>query len=223
MFKSKKSSAILISAVLLVGAAVGFLMARSYAPAAKANDEQNSSSSKVDKNTLEELYQAAFGRPVDEEGIKFHLGKDLKQVLNDINNSNERRYYSALFKSVKAYEEAVRAPGDLSDADKKTYLDNIDSALSTLIAWVETLPEQSICKAVVGIEEARQAIQNTYDNMSPAAKLAAQKGIFNALSKLGSGKLKDLPLPAKRCLVTPSPLISPALTPSETPTPTSNI
>src|SRR3989338_7097151 len=114
MYKSRKFIAITMSAVLFVGVAVGFFMARNSSLAAKADDEK---STKVDKDTLDQLYQAAFGRSVDEDGKKFHLGRDLKQVLHDINSSEDRRYYAPLFKSVKAYEGPVRAPGDLSAAD----------------------------------------------------------------------------------------------------------
>jgi len=139
------------------------------------------------------------------------LGKDIKQVLRDINRSDEHRYYSALFKSVKAYEEAVRAPGDMSAEDKQRYLNHIDSALSTLLAWVATLPSQDICKGVVGAEEARQAIQDAYNRMSPEAKAVAEKGLFKALDKLG--RPGDLPFPSHRCLVRSTP------TPTPTPTP----
>lgn len=204
----------------MVGIAVGSYMSSGSIPFVMANEDSDDNDdhdgAKVDKEVLEQLYLAAFGRPVDEDGKKFHLNKNLKQVLRDINNSEERRYYSALFKAVKAYEEAVRAPGDLSAGDKQKYLDAIDSSLSTLLAWVETLPEQHICKGVIGIIEAREAIQRAYDNMSPAAKLAAQKGIFKALEKLP----KDLPLPLHRCLVTPTPTPSVSASPLPTPTQT---
>lgn len=216
MLISKKIVIITGIAVLSVGMLVGFFITKSSSEKALAV----SGSSMVDRDTLEQLFQAAFGRPVDEDGVKFHLGRDLKQVLHDINNSEERRYYSALFKSVKAYEEAVRAPGDLSAEDKQKYLDNIDSALSTLLAWVETLPQQSICRGIVGIVEARQAIQDAYDKMSPTAKAAAEKGIFKALKNLG--RPKDLPLPLSRCLTKPTPTVSvsvsPSVSPSSTPT-----
>ncbi|MEK9208710.1 MAG: hypothetical protein AAB910_01385, partial [Patescibacteria group bacterium] len=173
--------------------------------------DDNSSSSKVDQEDLEQIYQAAFGRSADEDGKKFHLGKDLKQVLHDINNSDERRYYAALFKSVKAYEQAVRAPGVMSEADKQIFLNNINTALATLIAWVETLPEQDICRGIVGAEEARQAIQAAFAKMSPAAQAAAKRGIFKALDAIGEPK--DQRLPSLRCLTTPTPSLSPTATP----------
>ncbi|MDO8495299.1 MAG: hypothetical protein Q7S32_02095 [bacterium] len=208
---TKKSLFIAMGIFLSFGLVAGFITANNLSSVSAQED-----AAKVNDSTLEQLYMAAFGRPVDEGGRKFHVGRDLKDVLRDINNSAERRYYSALFKAVKAYEEALRAPGNMNSDDKQKYLDNIDSALATLLAWVETLPEQNICDAVVGIVQARQAIQDAYDSMNPVAKAAAEKGIFKALSNLG--RPKDLPLPARRCLTTPSPSVTSAPTPSLTPT-----
>ena len=208
MYKSKKVSIVVIFTVLSIGIGMGLIMARNNAMTASAEDD---GSSEVDGEDLEEIYQAAFGRSADDEGKRFHLGKDLKQVLHDINNSDERRYYSALFKSVKAYEQAVRAPGTVSDADKQLFLNNINTALATLIAWVETLPEQDICRGVVGAEEARAAIQAAFAKMSPAAQLVAQRGIFKALDAIGGPK--DQRLPSLRCLATPTPSASPTATP----------
>ena len=210
MYKSNKAVVAMMCAVLFVGVVAGFAMARDSSPVVKAHEENNSSkdennSGKADHDTLEQIYQSAFGRPVDEDGEKFHRGKNIKQVLRDINNSDEHRYYSALFKAVKAYEEAVRAPGDMSAEDKQRYLNNIDSALSTLLAWVATLPSQDICKGVVGAEEARQAIHDAYEKMSPEAKEVAKKGLFKALENLG--RPHDLPLPSHRCLVRPTPTV----------------
>lgn len=208
MFESKKVIITLVCAVLFVGVVAGFSIARNLSPMAQAdNKNRQSNYGQVDKATLEQLYLAAFGRPIDTDGLKFHLGKDLKQVLRDITNSNERKYYGALVMSVKSYEDAIRAPGTLSADDTAKYKAFINSALSTLIAWVETLPDQDICKSTAGITEARAAIQAAYDSMSPAAKAAAEKGIFNALEKIGGPKNFDLPL--KRCSVTPTPSLTP--------------
>ena len=205
-------------AVLFIGVIAGLVIARDYSSTAQAEEEK--SSGKVDHDTLEQIFQSAFGRPVDADGEKFHLGKDVKQVLRDINNSDEHRFYSALFKAVKAYEQAVRAPGTLSDADKQIFLNSINSALATLVAWVETLPEQNICRGVVGAEQARQAIQAAYERMSPEAQAVAKKGLFRALDNLGEPNNQKLP--SLRCLVTPTPSVSTTPTPTvySTPTPT---
>jgi len=175
------------------------------------------SGSAVDDETLEDLYDAVFHRPADAGGKAFHRGRDLKDVLRDFKNSAEMRYYGALFKAVKSYEEAQRAPGTLTDVEKQSYLDLIDSALSNLLAWVATLPDQAACKATVGATEAREAIQAAYDNMSPTAKAAAEKGIFNALKQLGKPRLLAI---HPKCLRTPTPSVSPTATPTATPTPT---
>ena len=227
---SKKLSAVMIAIVLMVGMIAGIFIAQNNTGSAHANVNNASSLFMVDKETLQELYSGFFGRPID-DGAKFHIGKDLKRVLHDLNNSQERQYYAALFKAVKSYEEAVRAPGILTDEDKKRYLDAIDSALATLLAWVQTLPEQAICKSIVGPEQAREAIKAAYEKMSPRAKEAAEHGIFNALNKIGPPHV--LPLPGKRCLVIspvvspsnppsvrPSPSVSPSVTPTGTPVPT---
>lgn len=201
-------------AILAVGVLIGFFITKSSSEKALAV----SGSSTVDRDTLEKLYQAVFGRPLDEDGAKFHIGRDLKIVLKDISDSHEHRYYAALFKAVKAYEEALRAPGTISDEDKKRYLDTIDSALATLIAWVETLPEKPICNSTIGPEQAREAIREAYERMNDRAKDSAEHGIFNALTRIG--RPHTLPLPVKRCLtrildVSPSPTSTP--TPSPTP------
>ena len=207
---SKRVGMIIFSAVLVVGMAVGFFVAKNWSSNALAETD----SSKVDEETLKGLYDGFFGRPLD-DGAKSHIGKDLRQVLKDLNNSPERRYYAALFKSVKAYEEAVRAPGDLSETDKQRYLDAIDSALSTLLAWVNTLPEQDICRAVVDYDKAREAMQAAYDTMSAKAKESAEHGVFNAVKRLG--RPINLPAPLKRCLITSSPTQTPSATTTATP------
>lgn len=192
---------------------VGFFLTRNYGDMANAQ-----SGTAVDGEMLDDLYDAVFHRPADAGGKGFHLGRDLKDVLKDFRNSQEMKYYGALFKSVKSYEEAQRAPGTLTDAEKQSHLDLIDSALSNLLAWVATLPDQDACKATVGATEAREAIQAAYDGMSTSAKAAAEKGIFNALKQLGKPRMLAI---HPKCLRTPTPTVSPTLTPTATPTATS--
>lgn len=194
-----------IAGGLAVGVVFGFMLAHvGYRAFAETTNI-------VDQTTLEGLYKAAFGRSLDSEA-SFHIGRDLNTVLNDINKSPEKRYYSALFKSVKSYEEAVRAPGQLSAEDKAKYLETIDSALATLIAWVETLPERPICNGVVRPEEAKEAIIEAYEGMGVTAKVAAGKSVFGSVVSVGAPN--GLRLPNFRCLTTPTPkptcLIRPA-------------
>lgn len=185
---------------IVIGLVVGFLIAHNTNDKAFAETTNT-----VDQTTLEGLYQAAFGRPLDDEA-GFHIGRDLNMVLRDINSSPEKRYYSALFKSVKAYEEAVRAPGQLSTEDKARYLETIDSALATLIAWVETLPERPICDGIVRPEEAKQAILEAYQSISSnAARVAADKGMFGSGGGGHIGAPSGLILPDSRCFSTPKP------------------
>jgi hypothetical protein len=196
MYITKKVGVVVLSLTLFAGAVVGVILTDNTGQSVSAHEE-TATNAAVDTDTLTQLYDAAFGRPLD-DGAKFHIGKDIKTVLRDINYSPERRYYAALFKAVKSYEEALRAPGTMSDADKKAYLDAIDSALATLIAWVETLPEKPICDAVISPERAREAIKEAYDGMNPTAKVAAERGIFNASANIG--KPGNLTLPVKRCI-----------------------
>lgn len=190
--------------MLVVAISAGFLLASYTNYKAFAN-----SSTVVDQGILEQLYKAAFGRPLDSEA-GFHIGRDLNMVLTDINSSPEKRYYSALFKAVKAYEEALRAPGNLSPEDKAKYLEAIDSALATLLAWVETLPEHPICEGVVRPEEARQAIVEAYQGiLSPLSRTNAEQGVFNPSKYIGNPS--NLALPVFRCTNPPTP--TPTFTP----------
>ncbi|MBI2674412.1 MAG: hypothetical protein HYX22_01610 [Candidatus Yanofskybacteria bacterium] len=204
---SKKIVAVGVVSVLSFGMLVGFLVSRGPTTVFADNDAT------VDSDTLDSLYDAVFHRPADLQGRGFHLGRRLKDVLRDFRNSQEMRYYGALFKAVKSYEEAQRAPGTLTEEEKQNHLDLIDSALSNLLAWVSTLPDQDACQATVGAVEARNAIQAAYDNMSPEAKAAAEKGIFNALKHLGKPRL----LKAESKCVTPTPTTSESPTPTPTP------
>ena len=203
---SKKLVVGMVVTVLTVGAAIGFWIGSDKK---EVLAERGTS---VDAETLEELYDAVFHRPADAGGRGFHLGRDLKDVLRDFRNSQEMKYYGALFKAVKSYEEAQRAPGTLTEAEKQSYLNLIDSALANLLAWVATLPDQEACKATVGAIEAREAIQRAYDSMSPVARAVAEKGIFNALQQLG--KPHSLVVHPK-CLRTPTPTPTPSPTPTQ--------
>jgi hypothetical protein len=208
--EKKNKRVYFIVVALAVFGLLGWLLALNRGVEVKAK-----SGIPVDEETLRMLYETVFHRPVDVGGRGFHLGRDLKDVLRDFMNSDEMRYYGALFKAVKAYEEAQRAPGTLTEAEKQSYLNLIDSALSNLLAWVSTLPDQEPCAAVIGVIEAREAIQAAYDNMSPAAKAAAEKGIFNALKQLGKPKLITV---YPKCLRTPTPSVSPTASPTASPT-----
>lgn len=191
--------------MLIVGLMSGFLMANNFNDKALA---ETTESAIVDQPTLTKLYDAAFGRPLD-SGAGFHIGRRLDIVLRDINQSPERMYYSALFKSVKAYEEAIRAPGELSAGDKEIYLKAINSALSTLIAWVETLPERPICEGVVRPEEVKEAIASAYEGLSGSVKPSAQIGAFGTGVSVGAPS--NLQLPEFRCKVPKPPI--PTFTP----------
>src|SRR3989344_3918909 len=153
----------------------------------------------VDRALLHRIYNAIFHRPLD-SGADFHVGRPLDVVLSDIENSGEHVNYSAIFKAMKALEEAKRAPGQLSNADVESYKKIVDSALSHVNAWADTLPEQALDKSVVGPEHARAAIKRAYDNMNPTAKAAAEFGLFNAQTRIGHPDILPLPVERKVCI-----------------------
>lgn len=96
---------------------------------------------KVNRPMLEMMYRAVFNRDLD-SGAMTHIGKSLPVVIHDIMNSHEARHYGALMAAVKAYENAQRQPGTLSEADRQTHMARINDALNSLIAWVDSLPAE---------------------------------------------------------------------------------
>lgn len=171
--------------LLSLALAVVFGGAGYYLGTAGSNEANAQEACVVDRPLLARLYKNIFHRPLD-SGADFHLNKPLATVLNDVENSPEQNVYRALFLSLKAYEEAIRVNGDnLSAEDKAKYLDLINSALSNVIAWAETLPQQSSDARVVGPLRARMAIMKAYESMNATAKSAAEYGLFNALDRLG--------------------------------------
>lgn len=204
---------------LAVFGAIGWSLAIGNSRQANAD-----STSSVDKTTLQELYDAIFHRPADAGGLSFYTGKDLKTILHDFRNSDEQKHYGALFMAVKAYEEAQRAPGTLSDAEKQVYLDLIDSALADLNAWIATLPDQDPCKATIGILNARMHVQENYDRLNAAGKTKANFGLLNALKHIGNpGDIDAEDHDISRRCTSPSPSVTPTPSVSATPTPTPSV
>ena len=199
-----------VVAVLALVGALGWSLALTNSQTANA---QNGSDDAVDSQELDDLYESVFHRPADSEGKKFHLGRNLKDVLRDFKNSDEQRYYGAMFKAVKAYEEAQRAPGTLTTEEKQSYLDLIDSSLSNLVAWVGTLPDRDPCKAIIGPEQAREAIKEAYERLSQSGKDVAEHGLLNALKQLGDPSLMII---RPKCL-RPTPTVTPTVSPTPTP------
>lgn len=205
---SRNTVAITLIAVVSLG--IGYIWGQGGRNEASA---QVQTDTKIDRVSLEQIYRAVFSRALD-DGAEFHVNKNLRTVLNDLNNSPERRYYAALFKAVKAYEEALRAPGTLSDSDKQAYLKAIESALATLAAWAETLPPKDICMGITRPEEVKEAILEAYNKIPTAFQAEAERGLFNSAAL---GTPAALTLPPGRCM-TPWPTSSPWVTPTPTPT-----
>ena len=211
----KSAGVYVVVAVLALVGALGWSLALTDHQTANAREGSEDS---VDSEELEDLYESVFHRPADKEGKAFHMGRNLKDVLRDFKNSDEQRYYGALFKAVKAYEEAQRAPGTLTTEEKQSYLDLIDSSLSNLMAWVATLPDRDPCKAVIGPEQAREAIKKAWERLSEAGKDQAEHGLLNALKQLGDPSLMIIRPKCLRPTPTPTPTVT--ATPTATPTPT---
>lgn len=190
-----------VTVLALVGA-LGWSLALTNSQTANAQYSNSDDNDKVDSEELEDLYESVFHRPADAEGKKFHEGRKLKDVLRDFKNSDEQRYYGALFKAVKSYEEAQRAPGTLTETEKQSYLNLIDSALSNLMAWVATLPDRDPCKAVIGPEQAREALKKAWERLSEAGKDQAEHGLLNALKQLGDPSLMTI---HPKCMRTATP------------------
>ncbi len=187
MFISKKLLYFVFAAFAGIGLLAGMILGGSFGKTARADE-----ACIVDEPTLTEIYESVFHRPLD-AGAQNHVGKDLNTVLNTIQASEEHAQYAGLFKAMKAYEEAKRTPGEISETEREEYKDIINSALSTISEWADTLPEQAEEDAVIGPEQARNAIQNAYQNMNTTAQENAQFGLFNALERIGSPSELSLP------------------------------
>jgi len=151
----------------------------------------------VDRALLARIYKAVFHRGLD-AGADFHVGRPLDTVLTDLEGSDEHVNYSAVFESTKAYEEARRHYSALSATDSERYKKMIDSALSHVAAWSDTLPKQDINNAVVGPDQARAAIRKAYDRMNATARAKAEFGLFNATDRIGRPDAIPLPVLRKR-------------------------
>ena len=185
---SKNIFAISLIFIFGIGLLGGFFLAGNSSQDAYAQDSQCI----VDQSTLKRIYETVFHRPLD-DGANFHLGKPLENVFVNIMSSPEHTQYTALFQAMKSLEEARRVPGSLSAADEAKYLDILDSAMSTVAAWSDTLPPQSIQLATVGAAEARLAIQKAFEGMIPTAQQAAQFGLCQATERIGPPAYIPLP------------------------------
>jgi len=146
----------------------------------------------VDRALLARIYNAIFHRPLD-AGADFHVGRPLSTVLTDLEGSDEHTLYTGLVKATKALEEAKRTR-QLSADDLERHRKMVDSALSHVSAWAESLPQQAIDNAVVGPEEARAAIRRAYERMNATAREKAESGLFRTTERIGHPDTLQLPL-----------------------------
>ncbi len=148
----------------------------------------------VNQEQMTKMYEAMFHRPLDDQALSY-VDYGLDFILDELTGSQEHIMYSGMFKATKALENARRESGDMTAAEEDDYLDIVDSALSHVDKWAKTLPEQAEEDAVVGPEQAREAIQTAYDNMNATAQAAAEYGLFQAQEQIG--KPSDLPIPGQ--------------------------
>ncbi len=187
MFISKKLFYLSFAIFAGIGLLAGLIISGSFGESARAEN-----SCTVDEEILTELYESIFHRPID-ANAQAHIGQDINTLLDSIQASEEHTQYTGLFKAMKALEEAKRLPGELAEEEEEQYKDIINSALSTVDSWADTLPEQAEEDAVIGPEQARNAIQNAYQNMNATAQQNAKFGLFNALEQIGSPSELSLP------------------------------
>jgi len=148
----------------------------------------------VNQEQLTKIYDGIFHRPLD-AGALSYVNHGLDFVLDQLSDSQEHIMYSGAFNAIKALENARREPGDITTNDKDDYVDIIDSALSHVDEWAKTLPEQAKADAVIGPEQARNAIQTAYNNMNATAQAAAEYGLFQAQERIGQPS--NLPIPGQ--------------------------
>ncbi len=187
MFISKKSLYFCFAVFACAGILVGATLSGSFGKLARAEN-----TCALDESTLEKIYTSVFHRSLDANAYGY-VGENLDTVLDALDSSEEHIQYTGLFKAMKAYEEAKRTGQQMTEEEKGQYEDIIDSALSTVSAWADTLPEQAEEDAVVGPEQAREAIQTAYNNMNGVAQAAAEYGLFQAQEQIGSPGNLSLP------------------------------
>lgn len=181
MYISKKIlGAAIIGVFIIVVASAGFVIGNF-----SRNDAYADIACTIDQDLLAKIYERMFHRPLD-SGALGYVGHDVDFVLNELGKAEEQKMYKGMFRAMKAFEEAQRAPGELSEVDKAKYMDLIDSSMSTISAWSTTLPAQSLDSAVIGPDQARQSIQEAYERMNATAQTKAEFGLFQALEKIGT-------------------------------------
>jgi len=189
MKKISLSLAVVFGIGLLLG---GFLLGATLTyknPIVSAQD-----TCPITEEQLTKIYDGIFHRPLDANSLGY-VNYGLDFVLDELSGAQEHTMYSGLFSATKALENARREPGDIGTNDENDYIDIVDSAFSHINEWAKTLPEQAKADAVVGPEQARNAIQEAYRNMNATAQQAAEYGFFQAQKRIGQPS--DLPTPGQ--------------------------
>ena len=139
----------------------------------------------VDEGLVKKLYDAVFKRPLDEGG-RGYIGQKIGFMIDEMAKSQEHKMYTAMFKSMKALEEAERQPGDMTEADKSKFRNMMDSAMSNITSWSKTLPEQAAAKAVIGPEHAKEALNFAHSIIPEKFREEAKKSFFDPTKLIGA-------------------------------------
>ncbi len=187
--KSHLGISLIFGLIFFVG---GFLFGAVLMHQGQVASAQNTC--QVNQEQLTKMYEVMFHRPLDDQALGY-VNYGLDFVLDELSDSQEHIMYSGVFKATKALENAQRESGEMTTTEKDAYIDIVDSALSHVNEWAKTLPEQAEENAVVGPEQARNAIQTAYNNMNAVAQAAAEYGLFQAQERIG--KPSDLSIPGQ--------------------------
>jgi len=178
--KSLSTAVLLFAAGFVVAALLAFVMV-------SRGDNANAQglTCTVDESLVTKIYDAVFKRPVDAAG-RGYIGQDVGFMIDEMAKSQEHKMYSAMFKSMKALEEAERQPGGISVADRAIFKNMLDSSLSNISSWSHTLPEQAAADAVIGPEHAREALNFAHSIIPEEFRREALNSFFDPTILLGA-------------------------------------
>jgi len=139
----------------------------------------------VDRGLVEKIYDVVFKRPVDNAGLAY-IGQNVGFMIDEMAKSQEHHMYSGMFKAMKAMEEAERQPGVMGEADKAQFRNMLDSAMSNISSWSQTLPEQAAADAIIGPEHAREALNFAHSIIPAEFRAMAEFSFFDPTKAIGA-------------------------------------
>jgi len=139
----------------------------------------------VDEGLVSKIYDVVFKRPVDDAG-RSYIGQNVGFMIDEMAKSQEHKMYSGMFKAMKAMEEAERQPGAMAELDKAQFRNMLDSAMSNISSWSQTLPEQAAADAIIGPEHAREALNFAHSIIPAEFRARAELSFFDPTKMLGA-------------------------------------